>query len=78
MSLMNDLLFVALIILHTLDGREVVINSKQITSLTGPRPGAAQGMFVEGSNCLINMTDGKFVAVVETCNQVRDLLEAAK
>lgn len=75
---MDDLLFVALLVLHTLDGREVAINPAHVTSLSGPRPGATQGMFVDGANCLVNLTDGKFVAVVETCNQIRALIDAAK
>ena len=75
---MSDLLFVALLILHTLDGREVAINPQLVTFLTGPRPGAQQGIFVEGANCMVNLSDGKFVAVIETCSEVRALMDASK
>ena len=65
-----------LIVLHTVDGREITVNPKQVTHLGGPKAGG--GFFVEGVNCQVNMADGKFITVIETCDEVRKLLEAAK
>ena len=68
---------VLLIILHTVDGRPIAINPQQITHLGGPKASAGQH-FVKGVNCQVNFTDGKFVTVIETCDEIRRLLEQAK
>jgi hypothetical protein len=65
----------SIIALHGADGREVDVNPAEITSLREARsddPGERH--FVSGAHCLINLTDGKFVAVAETCAQTRVLI----
>lgn len=64
-----------LIILHTLDGRELSVNPKQITHLTSRGQGA---LIVEGVNCAVGLADGKLLSVVETCEQIRAILEQLK
>jgi len=66
---------VALIVLHTVDGREVAINPAQVTHLQAAKPGEPNRLFTEGARCQINLADGKFVTVRESCDVVRKLLE---
>lgn len=56
-----------LIVLHRSDGGEVTVNAEQITSLR--TPGA-----VAHARCLVGLTDGRFVGVLETCTEVRQRL----
>lgn len=65
------LIAVHLIVLHRADGGEVVVNGEQVTSL---RSTAGVGHLVDG-HCVIGLTDGRFVAVLEPCGAVRQQLE---
>lgn len=79
---MNYLLALTLIVLHSVDGFETIINPEQIVILR-PSSEAAKGtpnqLIVPGKGvrCIIGLTDGKFVSVVETCDAVRALIETA-
>lgn len=64
-----------LIVLHQVDGREVIINPAQITSLHAALPGKPNRVVVPGARCLVGLVDGKFAAVLETCAAVRALIE---
>jgi hypothetical protein len=65
-----------LIVLHTIDGREIDINAAEITSLREAGPDDAKDkIFPKGLRCMINMSDGKFANVIETCAEVRKLIE---
>jgi hypothetical protein len=64
----------ALIILHRSDGREVAINPPQVTSLRSA-PGPLDRLAPYGVHCIVGLTDGKFIAVIETCKNVQQLLE---
>jgi hypothetical protein len=66
-----------LIVLHTVDGHEVSINPKQVTSLHAAKDDQANKHYVEDARCIISLTDGKFVTVIERCDAVRKLLEGA-
>jgi hypothetical protein len=75
---MNDILLaLTLIVLHTVDGYEVFINPDEIVMMR-PTSEAARGtrneVVVTGVYCLIGLTNGKFVSVVETCPVVRDAI----
>lgn len=61
---------VELIILHGPSGVEVAINPAMITSLRASGP-EREGFFTEGVECMINLADGKFVTVRESCNDIR-------
>lgn len=61
------------LVLHTVDDREVALNPKEIISIT--KPG---GQVVRDANCLIAMSDGKFLTVVEDCHDVIEKLAANK
>ena len=68
----------ALIILHSLTGAEVVVNPQLITSMQRAAPGQPNKNFAEGAKCVVNLVDGKFVTVVETCDEVRNKIEGRR
>jgi uncharacterized protein YlzI (FlbEa/FlbD family) len=64
------------IAVHTIDGRSVLINRKAIVTIGGPRSGdKAQQMLTGDATCLVTLSDGKFVTVVESCDEIRRRLE---
>ncbi|MCA1452820.1 hypothetical protein I6F35_06245 [Bradyrhizobium sp. BRP22] len=68
------LIAVVLIVLHVPDGREVAVNPAEVTTL---HQATGEGKVVtEGVHCVVNMTSGKFVSVIEDCGMVRKLIEA--
>jgi hypothetical protein len=68
----------ALLLLHGPTGREIRINPRTVTSLHAPVPGQRNTAVIDGANCLINTSDGKFVSVVETCETVSSMIEGSK
>lgn len=60
-----------LIVLHRSDGGEVMVNAEQITSLRSPA--GHLGRLSPGGRCIVNLVDGKFIAVLEACETVRQL-----
>lgn len=63
----------ALVALHRVDGGLVFVNPAQVTSLRvveGPLSSR-----YGGGRCLVGLTDRKFVVVLESCAEVRQLLE---
>jgi hypothetical protein len=70
------ILAAALIVLHTLDGREIDINPAHVNSMREAKEDSEGGKdFTPGVRCMINTTDGKFVTVIEECATVRRKLE---
>ena len=59
--------------LHGPDGQTVFINDHEISSLRMPVVNDLRH-FAKGTKCVVVTTDGKFVAVVETCVKVRDMM----
>jgi len=66
---------IQLIVLHQADGREVLINPSQITSLYAAIPGRPNRLVAPGSRCVVGLVDGKFASVIEPCAAVRRLIE---
>jgi len=66
-----------LIVLHSGSGTPLELNPAMVTNLRNPEPGNS-GAFSKNVKCQINMTDGKYVTVIETCSEVRKLMEATK
>ena len=65
-----------LIVLHTLDGREIDVTPALITSMREAKADGADGKaFTSGVRCMINTADGKFISVIETCALVRQKIE---
>lgn len=67
-----------LVLLHTVDGRDVLVNPEQVTSLTHSKDGEQNKVLVESVECVIGFTNGKFISVAEKCDKVKQLLEDAK
>jgi hypothetical protein len=66
-----------LLFLHGADGHDVRVASEQITALHSPsQPRSAH--YPEKAKCLINLADGKFVAVLESCPEIQRMLEQPK
>ena len=63
---------VAMLVLHSATGVEIDVNPKNITNMRSPEPGNKN--FSDTVKCQINMADGKFVTVKETCEEVRKLI----
>ena len=64
---------VTIVILHSLTGAEISLNPEQIIAM---RDGEHTGQHVAKEvNCVITTADGKFISVIETCAQVRILIE---
>lgn len=63
-----------LVVLHRLDGAEVVVNSRTVTSLHSP--GRGRPLLPKGS-CAVWLTDGRLISVIEPCSTVRKMLEEA-
>lgn len=65
-----------LVVLHTVDGREVYINPNAVTNVQEPRKhGDPTKQTTPGVECIISLSDGKFVTVAEFCETVREQLE---
>jgi len=69
---------IALILLHGPNGHEISVSPRLITSMHAAIPGQPNKQFNDDVNCVINTADGKFVSVVETCDEVRTLIEGAR
>jgi hypothetical protein len=63
------------VLLHAPGGAIIEINPLQVTSL---RASEHKGNFTDEARCLVNLVDGKHVAVVEDCNAVRKLIEESR
>ena len=68
-----------LLVLSTVDGHPVLVNPAHITSLRPARNVPEKDKFFPGgAQCMVNLADGKFVNVRETCDAIRSLLEGSK
>ena len=65
-----------MIILHSGAGTPIDLNADSITNMRNPEPGNRN--FSDNVKCQINMTDGKFITVKETCEEVRRVMDAQK
>jgi hypothetical protein len=65
---------VVLILLHVPDGEELTVAPGQITSLR-EAPDPRKDHYPSKANCLVSLTDGKAIAVAETCPHIRKLIE---
>jgi len=79
---MNHILVAAaLIVLHNVDGDEIFINPEHITVLHATKEaskGTKNQLVTGGVNCVVVMSTGKFMSVLEDCAEVRKMMEKAK
>ena len=62
-----------LVMLYTLDGRDVAVNPNDVVTITEVEEG--DGRFHQSVKCVINFIDGRFVTVAESCSEVRRKFE---
>jgi hypothetical protein len=75
----TTLVTVVLIVLHTLDNRPVRINPSQIVQVVQPKPeGTPNKQMHDAVSCVIRFTDGSYVSVIESCDDVRRIVESVK
>jgi hypothetical protein len=67
-----------LIMLHSPDGVALQISPDHVTTLTSERPNKEQRLYTKGAKCLISLTDGQKLAVIEDCDTVRRLLDDSR
>jgi len=73
------LAFCAMALLHRADGGAVAVAPGQVTALHARSPAAVANRSVTSeARCIVWLADGKLLSVIESCEQVRRLLEEAK
>lgn len=65
----------SLLELQAADGHRVTLNAAEVTYFREPRDA---DHFVKGAHCLVFLTDGRFISVVETCDVVEQKFQEAK
>jgi len=63
------------LVVHTIDGRDVLINKQAIVTIGGARKDGGQQVLTGKATCLVTLVDGKFVTVVESCDTLRQRLK---
>lgn len=63
------------ILLHDPYGRTVLLNPDGIVSMRLGRDGAKNELVHERIRCVIATSDGKLVNVVESCDEIRELIK---
>jgi hypothetical protein len=74
------LAYLILIVLHNVDGEEISINVEQIVVLkhTKESTGGTNALIAGGHKCVVGLTNGKFIGVVEDCGTVRQAIRQAQ
>ena len=69
-----------LVVLHNVDGDEIAINVSQIAVLqhTKESQGGTNKLISSGNKCVIGLTTGKFISVIEDCGTVRQAIRQAE
>lgn len=68
----------AMIMLHRVDGGEVLVIPSHITSLHAKAPSAPQNKLVTPEvRCIVWLADGKLLSVLEPCDVIRKLIDQA-
>lgn len=74
---MIEVLALELIVLHTIDGRDVHVNPAHVVTLTERIEGAQNKVLSDKVYCVVGLLDGKFVSVAERCDSVRRQLQCS-
>jgi uncharacterized protein YlzI (FlbEa/FlbD family) len=61
------------LLLQAMDGHQIHVNKNTIVTISEPRKIGRMG--TDKFNCVIGLTSGKYVTVVETCESVRKRLK---
>ena len=70
----------SMILLHRADGGEVAVIPAHIASIHAKAPpaDAKNKLLSPAARCVLWMDDGKLIAVLETCDAIKQLLEEAR
>ena len=71
---MDQFAATVLILLHAPGGNLIHVNPAAVTSMHASVPGKPNEMVTNDARCMVGLSDGKFVSVVETCDRVRELI----
>jgi len=68
------------IVLHNVDGDEIMINVDQIVVLqhTGESKGKTNTLLTGGVKCAVGLANDKFIAVIEECGMIRQAIREAE
>ena len=70
--------WISLVILHRVDGGAVAVAPSHITSMHARAPSTGQNKLVTGeARCIVWLSDGKLLSVLESCETVKQLLDEA-
>ena len=65
----------SLVILHRIDGGEVLVAPAHITSMHDKSPGGARDKLTnQDARCIVWLADGRMLSVLEPCDVVRKLV----
>lgn len=67
-----------LVLLRTIDGRDVHINPAHVVSLTHKVEHQPNKVLSEKVLCVVGLLDGKFISVAEPCDRVQARLRGAQ
>ena len=71
----KQLAAMALVELHTPTDQLIVINPKEMSSLIDPRQFESSRHFIEGTRCVVVMSNGRLNATSEPCEAVEKLIK---
>jgi len=74
---MKNIAIPVMIVLHSAAGIAIDVNTEAITHLRNPEP-SNTALFTDKVKCMINLSDGKFVTVQESCREVRSIMDNRK
>ncbi len=66
------------IVLQTLEGVNVYVKQDAIVSMRAARSDKEKRIITEKAHCAITLMDGKFLAVAEECDNIRQRLDGLK
>lgn len=75
---------VVLIVLHNVDGDEISINAEHVVTLNytseavGSHSTKPNSLIAKGHKCVIGLSNGKMISVVEECGMVRQAIREAQ
>lgn len=66
-----------LVLLHGPEDHDILVNPDMVTTMRAAS-GEDNRYLTKEARCMINTSDGKYVSVVETCEEVRELFKEAR
>lgn len=72
-TMITLLVTATLIILHTPPAERIDVNKDEIVMIREPRDN--DSLLSDNVNCIVLTTDGKFIGVVESCDEVREKIK---